>query len=129
VVTRRAVKPVTPPPSLLVVALGDRRVAVPAARIAEVARIATYTPLPCEDPTVLGVVVHRETLIPLVDLAPRLGARRAGSVKLPGLCLFVETDAGEVGFPIDRVLGLEAARADTSERGVPLLDPAVLTGG
>ena len=127
-VPRRAAKPVAAPPSVLVVAFGDRRVAVPAAQIVEVARLVAYTPLPCEDPTNLGVVLHRDTLLPLVDLASRLGARRAGSVGLPGLCLFVQTDVGEVGFPIDRVLGLESVRDDRPDRAVPVLDPAVLSG-
>jgi chemotaxis signal transduction protein len=114
---------------VLIVALADRRVAVPAGQIVEVFRIGAYTRLPCEDPTNLGIVLHREMLIPLVDLALRLGGRRGGPVRLPGLCLFVETDAGEIGFPIDRVLGLASVPGDGADRAVPLLDPAVLGGG
>jgi chemotaxis signal transduction protein len=125
---RRPGKPVAASPSVLVVGMGDRRLAVPAAQIVEVARLVAYTPLPCDDPTNLGVVLHRDTLIPLIDLASRLGARRAGPVGVPGLCLFVQTDVGEVGFPIDRVLGLESAYDDRSDRGVPVLDPTVLAG-
>jgi chemotaxis signal transduction protein len=108
-----------------VVSVGDRRIAIPAGRIVEVARVAGYTPLPCDDAANLGVVVHRDALIPLVDLAPRLGARRFAPVKLPGLCVFVETEVGEVAFPIDRVLGLEPVR-DGGPDAVPVLDPAVL---
>jgi chemotaxis signal transduction protein len=126
---RRASKPVPPSTSVLIVALADRRVAVPAGQIVEVFRIGAYTRLPCEDPTNLGIVLHREMLIPLVDLALRLGGRRGGPVRLPGLCLFVETDAGEIGFPIDRVLGLASVPGDGADRAVPLLDPAVLGGG
>jgi chemotaxis signal transduction protein len=127
-VPRRAGKPVPVPLSVLVVGLGDRRLAVPVAQIVEVARLVAYTPLPCEDPTNLGVVLHRDALIPLVDLARRLGARRAGPIGLPGLCLFVQTDVGDVGFPIDRVLGLESVLDDRPDRAVPVLAPAVLAG-
>jgi chemotaxis signal transduction protein len=124
-VRRRAARRVAPTPAnVLVVSVGDRRIAIPARRIVEVARVGGYTPLPCEDPSNLGVVVHRDALIPLVDLAPRLGARRFAPVKLPGLCVFVETEVGEVAFPIDRVLGLEPARDGAD--AVPLLDPAIL---
>ncbi len=130
---RRAAGPPAPPPApavpaCLVVAVGDRRVALPAARIVEVARIGGYTPLPCEDPANLGVVLHRDALVPLVDVAPRIGARRAGPIGAPALCVFVETETGVVGFPIDRVLGLEPAR-DGGADGVPILDPAVPGGG
>ena len=122
---RAAKRPAPPPASVLVVSVGDRRIAIPARRIVEVARIAGHTPLPCEDPANLGVVVHRDALIPLVDLALRLGARRFAPVKLPGLCVFVETEVGEVAFPIDRVLGLEPVR-DGGSDAVPVLDPALL---
>ena len=70
---RAAKRPAPAPASVLVVSVGDRRIAIPARRIVEVAGIAGHTPLPCEDPANLGVVVHRDALIPLIDLAPRLG--------------------------------------------------------
>jgi chemotaxis signal transduction protein len=113
------------PANVLVVSVGDRRIAIAARRIIEVARVAGYTSLPCDDASNLGVVVHRDALIPLVDLAPRLGARRFAPVKMPGLCVFVQTELGLVAFPIDRVLGLEPVRAGAPE-AVPLLDPAIL---
>ncbi len=114
--------------NVVVFAVGDRRLAVPAPQIVEVARIASYTPVPCEDPANLGVVLHRDELLPLVDLGARLGARGTGLPGLPGLCLFVRTDFGEVGFPIDRVLGLEPSSDGTLREGVTLLDPSALGG-
>jgi chemotaxis signal transduction protein len=126
VARRRAAKRAAPTPaSVLVVSVGDRRIAIPARWIVEVARVAGYTPLPCEDASNLGIVLHRDTLIPLVDLAPRLGARRFAPVKLPGLCVFVESEVGEVAFPIDRVLGLEPVREGGAD-SVPMLDLAVI---
>jgi chemotaxis signal transduction protein len=122
---RRAKSTAAPAANVLVVSVGDRRIAIPARRIVEVARVAGYTSLPCDDASNLGVVVHRDALIPLVDLAPRLGARRFAPVKLPGLCVFVETDVGEVAFPIDRVLGLEPFR-DGGPGAVPVLDLALV---
>lgn len=125
---RTARSTATPPPSLVVVALGEHRIAVPAARIVEVAPIAAYTPLPSEDRTTLGVVLHRDTLIPLVDLASRLGARPPGPVALPTLGLFVKTARGEVVFPIDRVLGLQGSPDGKLEDGITPLDPDALGG-
>jgi chemotaxis signal transduction protein len=122
---RKAKRKPAPPASVLVVSVGDRRIAIAARRIIEVARIAGFTRLPCDDASNLGILVHRDALVPLVDLAPRLGARRFAPVKLPGLCVFVETELGEVAFPIDRVLGLEPVR-DGGPDAVPLLDPAIL---
>jgi chemotaxis signal transduction protein len=120
---------IAPAPGMLVVALGDRRLAVPAGQIVEVARIESFTPLPCEDPVNLGVVLHRDAFIPLVDLARRLGARRPGPVGLPTLCLFVETAIGEVSFPVDRVLGLETVSDRGLDPALTVLDPVALGAG
>jgi len=125
---RAARSTATQRPSLVVVALGERRIAVPAAWIVEVAPIAAYTPLPSEDRTNLGVVLHRDTLIPLVDLASRLGAGSTGPVALPTLGLFVKTARGKVAFPIDRVLGLQGSPDGKLEDGITPLDPDALGG-
>lgn len=125
---RAARSTATPPPSVVVVALGERRVAVPAARIVEVGPITGYTPLPSEDRTTLGVVLHRDTLVPLVDLASRFGARPPGPVALPTLGLFVETTRGRVAFPIDRVLGLLVSPDGKLADGITALDPDALGG-
>jgi purine-binding chemotaxis protein CheW len=119
---RRRVLPPTSTrrPPVVMCALGEQKFAVPVERVVEVARVASYTRLPCGDPTNLGVVLYRERLVPLVDLRPRLGLARAGTGTPPHLCVFVRSDAGEVGFPVDGVLGL--APAPGPEPGIPVLD-------
>lgn len=127
---RRAVSraPAVPRRNLVVLAVRDRRFAVPADRVVEVARIAGYTPVPCDDPSNLGVLVHRGGLVPLVDAGAHLGLRPAAPRALPGLCVFVRAHFGEVGVPIDQVLGLEPAVDGALPEGVILLDPGVLGG-
>jgi chemotaxis signal transduction protein len=116
-------------------ALNGAHFAVPAAQVAEIASLGAYTPLPCEDPAHLGVVLHRERIIPLVDLGARLGVRRTDPLPFPGLCLFLKTALGEIACPIDRVLGLapltgdQAADAVTLAGDVAVFRTAGLGGG
>ena len=60
VARRRAArrKPASPA-NVLVVSVGDRRIAIAARRIIEVARVAGYTSLPCDDASNLGVGMYR----------------------------------------------------------------------
>jgi chemotaxis signal transduction protein len=95
--------------NVTVFALGKRCFALPAGQVVEITRVPSFTPLPCEDPAHLGVVVHRETVIPLVDLGLQLGVCRPCSAHAPGLCLFFRTTLGEIACPIDQVLGLAPA--------------------
>lgn len=111
---------------VVVFALAGRRFALPAERVVEVARVSTYTPLPCENPAHLGVVSHRDSVIPLLDLARELGARRADSLQSPGLCLFCMTELGEIACPVDQVVGLAPApdegfaQSSTLSAGIPI---------
>ena len=107
--------------SLVRFRLRDARFFVRPERISEVARLETYTPLPCTDPANLGVILHRERVIPLVDLGPRLGIL-AGPVTLPTLCVILRTDLGEVASPVDEVLGLMSLASGTPP-GDPVLEP------
>jgi chemotaxis signal transduction protein len=97
--------------SLAVLELGGVRFALPAADILEIARIASYTAVPCEDPTLLGVVLHRQGIVPLLDLGASLGAL-GHRAQVPGLCVVVKTPLGQVAFAIDRILGVEVAASD-----------------
>ncbi len=92
--------------SLAVLELMGARFAIPASQILEIAPVDSYTPLPCEDSTHLGVVLHRDEVVPLVDLGRALRARPSRA-SLPSLCVFAKTTLGEIAFPIDRVLGVE----------------------
>lgn len=91
--------------NVVLFAIDGRAFALPGARVAEIAQVDRITAIPCDDPATVGVTLHRDRVIPLLDLPRRLGLpgrrRRADA----GLCLFVRTDRGELGFPIDTVLG------------------------
>lgn len=102
--------------------LGGRRFSVPASQVLEITRISSYTTIPCMDSANLGVVIHRDRLIPLVDLSRRLGVTRVGDVQLPALCLLVTTDLGELGLLLDQVIGFESASDEGPADDVTCLD-------
>lgn len=106
----------------VVFAIGGRRLALPSPRIVEIATVATYTPIRAEDPANLGVTLHHERVIPLIDLGRRLNARLSPLPNPPWLCLFVNTGFGEVGFPIDQLLALQALGDGGLPGEVTLLD-------
>lgn len=106
----------------VVFALRGKRFAVAPGQIIEIVRIDSYTPLPCEDTTNLGVVLHRDRVIPLVDLRPGLGIRGGGPLSLPMLCVFALGNLGEVAFPVDQVLGLASSTGERLADDVAFLD-------
>lgn len=108
---------------LVVACIGECRVAVPAAAVVEVARIAAVTPVPSEDPANLGIAVHRDQVVPLVDLGARLGVSRRAGWAGPGLCLVLRTPEGLLGCPIDAVLGFSPGSDDAAAAGLVVLDP------
>lgn len=102
--------------------LGVRRFSVLADQVLEITRISSYTTIPCEDSANLGVVIHRDRLIPLVDLSRRLGVARVGDVQFPALCLLVKTDLGELGLLLDQVMGFESSSDEEPADNVTRLD-------
>jgi len=70
-----------PRPGLLAFVIGGRACALSLGLVAGVAEIGTVTRLPAADPCNLGLIVHRGTVLPLVDLGRRLdGAAAADGV-------------------------------------------------
>jgi chemotaxis signal transduction protein len=114
--------------SALVIAIGGRRFAVPVSQVVEVAWNVTCTPVPCDDSASLGVALHRGRLIPVLELARRLGAKRSGPADRPGAWVFVRGTDGEVGFPVDEVVGLDASPWEQLPEGVTPIDSATLAG-
>ncbi len=88
-------------------------------RIVEVTPVEGYTRLRCQDPANLGVVLHRDRVIPLVDPGPRLGIGSA-TPTFPTLCVIVLTDRGEVAVPVDEVLGFAPLDHGAASRDVIL---------
>lgn len=99
----------TAKPTQAVFALNGTRFAVPAQQVVEVIKIGGYAPLPCESPAHLGLVVHRDAVIPLVDLGMLLDIPRPGAIRFPILCMILKGDSGAVACPVDQVLGLATA--------------------
>ena len=109
----------------MLVAVGGRRLAVHGSGVSEIARVAMVTPVPCDDPAILGLAVHRGRIVPLLDLRRRLGDGATGLP--PWLCLFVQTSGGDVvGVPIDAVVGFGATGNSRLPDGVTFVDHSIL---
>ncbi len=119
--------PAADPRALMVVAVGNRRVAVHGGEVSEVARVAVVTPVPCDDPAILGVALHRGRIVPLVDLRRRLGDGATGLP--PFLCLFTQSGGADIGVPIDAVLGFGAAGGSRVPDGVTVVNFSTLAAG
>jgi hypothetical protein len=115
------------PRALMVLAVGNRRVAVRGGEVSEIARVAMVTPVPCDDPAILGVTLHRGRIVPLVDLRRRLGDGATGLP--PFLCLFTQSGGADIGVPIDAMLGFGAADGSRVPDGVTLVDLSTLAAG
>lgn len=116
----------SPPPSRwLLVRIGDRRFAMPAARVKAVlpARAASPLPLSCE--SLAGITLFRGHVLPLVDPRAALGmppveAGAPGPIVVVGL-------AGGFGLLVSEVLGMTLAGAvgeiRSGRKAVEYLDP------
>ena len=105
--------------SFVVVIVAGRRLAVEAARIAEVAKLDAPVRLPCDDPRNAGVIFYRDALLAVVDLAAGSGSgARAGTP----LSLIVRNAEGLVAILVDQVCGLESPRGGALPEGAALLD-------
>jgi chemotaxis signal transduction protein len=125
----------------LVVALGAGRLLLPAARVAEIARIVACDPIPGAPPWVLGTFVWRGRPAVAADLGARLGGERASSVEAimvildgtPTVALVVDGVRGLVEDPLladgvsegtEKRLVVGACRVD--DEAVPALAPEAL---
>jgi len=113
--------------ALMLVALGNRRVAVNGGEVTEIARISAVTPVPCDDPAILGVALHRGRIVPLVDLRRRLGDGATGLP--PFLCLFTQRGGADIGVPIDSVLEFGPPGGSQVPEGVTFVDFSTLATG
>lgn len=107
--------------TVMVFAVGQRRFALPGAQVLEIARVGTLTVVPSDDPANLGLVLHRDRIIPVVDVARRLGVP-VGPREPGQLTLFARAAFGEVGFPIDAVVGFGSASAGAPADGATFVD-------
>jgi chemotaxis signal transduction protein len=91
---------------------GDRLIAVPSSTVVEVFRMAAIaSPLPRAPRSCMGVVDYRGRLVPLFDLAARLGILppRDQRALVDAHVVVLRDSAGEVGFVVDEVRELSEA--------------------
>lgn len=128
---------------LVVFRIGGDEFALPVDVVQEVVRYAAPRRIASDDPSMLGVVSLRGTVLPVCDLASRLGVPAAATperllISMPG------PDRGSIAFAVDGVDSIErievgalhgdAGRYDSAVAGVAhvgdrvilVLDPVAL---
>lgn len=110
--------------------VGNGEYALPIAQIQEVIRFTQPRSVVSEDPWVIGVISLRGKIVPIGDLAGRLGvsATRSDDCKI----VIIETPTGTIGMivdAVDEVLSIEDDQLDTGTvtdrdivRGIAKLD-------
>jgi purine-binding chemotaxis protein CheW len=89
---------------VVVARLGERTLAIPAARVREVAAVSTVTPVPTAPAEVAGLMQLRGQIVPVLEL-DRAGVR----APRPGDPLLVlELGPVRAALRVDRVLGVES---------------------
>src|SRR5437870_4403206 len=86
---------------LVVFSLGEEEYALPIERVQEIIRFTEPRSVASRDPWLRGVISLRGKIVPVCDLAARLGlpAGQADSAKIE----IVETDTGTAGVIVDDV--------------------------
>jgi purine-binding chemotaxis protein CheW len=110
--------------------VGSEEYALPIGQIQEVIRYTQPRSVVSEDPWVIGVISLRGKIVPIGDLAGRLGIAAAHSED--SKIVIIETPTGTVGMiveAVDEVLSIEDDQLDTSTvtdrdiiRGIAKLD-------
>ena len=87
---------------LVVFSLGSEEYALPIAAVHEIIRFTEPRSVASEVAWIRGVIGLRGQIIPIFDLAARLGLERSTSEE-PGKIVIVETGADQVGVMVDEV--------------------------
>ena len=117
---RRTPSPAETHRSVLVFRLGECRLALPAEQVATVAEVASCTPIPTADSSLLGVGRVGSRFLALIDAHRRMRVA-APPAPFPTTCLVVKSPLGDVAFPIDEVVGLQAMRGGLAPAGSTLM--------
>jgi purine-binding chemotaxis protein CheW len=131
---------------LVVFSLGEEEYALPIAQVHEIIRFTEPRSVASTDPSVRGVISLRGKILPVYDLATRLGLPAAASVA-DAKIVIVETAedmAGVVVDDVEEVITIDGEALDEAptaggraidgiakidDRLVVLLDPAGIVGG
>ena len=120
---RHLARPATTPPAedlaaVVVFPLARERYAVDLAGVAEVVPLCGLAPLPGAPAPVLGIVLHRGRLVPVVDLRRLLGG---GEAALPEAGWLVVVGAGDASVGLLADGGVEVARVPSRGLAPPLV--------
>ena len=110
---------------LVIFALGGEDYALPIAQIKEIIRFRQPRPVPSTDPWVMGVISLRGAIVPIGDLASRLGVSAASSDDAK--IVIIEATAGTAGIIVDaveEVLTIRDEQIDTT----PVTDRELISG-
>ncbi|MGH2967627.1 MAG: chemotaxis protein CheW [Solirubrobacteraceae bacterium] len=89
------------PQQLVVFSLGSEEYALPIGSVHEIIRYSEPRAIASEVPWIRGVIGLRGKIIPIFDLAARMGLEPTGSE--PGKIVIVESGAGQAGVIVDDV--------------------------
>jgi purine-binding chemotaxis protein CheW len=118
---------------LVVFSLGEEQYALPIEDVSEIIRHARARSITSEDPWIRGVIGLRGKIIPIFDLAARLGLAVETGDETSKIVI-VETATGHVGVTVDEVDEVLTVAAEQIEgeilkdgdRLVVVLDPGAL---
>jgi purine-binding chemotaxis protein CheW len=102
------------PQQLVVFSLGSEEYALPIGTVHEIIRYTEPRALASELPWIRGVIGLRGKIIPIFDLAARMGLGSVAGAE-PGKIVIVSTGAGQVGVMVDdveEVLTVEASQLE-----------------
>jgi purine-binding chemotaxis protein CheW len=95
-------------PDVILVEAGERRLAVPTARVREVAAAALVTPVPTAPPRLAGLTQIRGQIVPVIQIVDGRAPRPNDPL------LLVELGPARAALLVDRVVGV-AAEAGAAE--------------
>ncbi|MCE9615816.1 MAG: chemotaxis protein CheW [Lentisphaerae bacterium] len=108
------------PHQLLVITMGEQRVALPLSAVERVVRLVDITPLPDASPPVLGVIDVAGDILPVVSLRQRL-AIADRTPALTDRLIIVRTPARRLAVLVDDVQDVAAPAAEAVTPATPLL--------
>jgi purine-binding chemotaxis protein CheW len=98
---------------LVVFSLGSEEYALPIGAVHEIIRFTEPRTVASDDAWIRGVIGLRGKIIPIFDLAARMGLDGAGSQ--PGKIVIVESGTGQVGVMVDEVEEVLTVSSDQLE--------------
>jgi purine-binding chemotaxis protein CheW len=88
---------------IVVFSLGGEEYALPIDSVSEIIRHAEPRTVASDTPDVHGVIGLRGKIVPIVDLAGRLGLASTGTDPAGGKVIILDADGGQLGIVVDEV--------------------------